>query len=99
MPDIFWRVEVKNQRGVAYLTLCTFLQGVVSPTRTVILLGQRTKYHVVNSHRPISSMVKRSRAICSAAKQSSSKSDSQNFLTLVLAVNTVCMGVTTLDLV
>jgi len=98
MPDIFWQVEVKNQRGVAYLTY-TFLQGVVSPIYTVILLGQRTKYHVVNSHRPISSMVKRSRAICSAAKQSRSKSDSQNNLTPVLAVNTVCMGVTTLDLV
>ena len=51
--------------------------------------------HVFNSHQLISSMVKRSRSSGQAVKRSSSRSDGQNFLTLVLAVNTVRMGVTT----
>jgi len=57
-----------------------------------MLLGQRTKcacsqWSAVwsNGHKPF----------CSAVKRSNSKNDGQNFLTPVLAINTVRMGGTT----
>ena len=93
--------------GSISVCVCVHVSRVVTPMRAVLTaknghLDPYTKergshftsiyywvkgqnVHVFNSHQLISSMVKRS----------SSRSNGQNFLILVLAVNTVRMGVTT----